>query len=496
MNILQKSLVSLLTCAYLLTTAGCLDDRTKFNTLSNEANNGDVGKKGNPVAAPKQTVYDQDGDGLNDITEEEIKTDPNNIDSDGDGLSDGEEYHDTHTDPTKPDTDGDGLNDAQEVNETKTDPNKKDTDGDGIDDGTEKSLGTDPKNADSDGDGISDGEEGKIGTNPTKQDTDGDGVSDGDEIKGAITPDTQRKDAQGNAYDNNNPSNDRHNDIPDVIDALDPKNDSDKDGRPNITESKKGTNPLDPANTYPWIYEEELGKKMIAAGFVYVPAIDDKGGFWISQYEARNTGEALTFSTDNFAAFINSHFTVLEGGNAAGYDTPNSSGTPLFRVDYNNSHPIAKGLYGFEAAYVLDQSQVAGAHATKLPSIEKYHHIYKLVNSGSSINGKLYTDGLVEEGYRLNINDIKDSISEFSNTLVKLDGFSKPSTWIEDPLLPEQGGQGALAGSKTGQFIGANDVYALAVKGKDFTTLRYGISWADNGPFGIGFRAASDYIKP
>lgn len=58
---------------------------------------------------------DTDGDGLDDIREGDIGTDPNNWDSDGDGLSDGDEVIIWKTDPLNPDTDGDTYNDGDEV---------------------------------------------------------------------------------------------------------------------------------------------------------------------------------------------------------------------------------------------------------------------------------------------------------------------------------------------------------------------------------------------
>jgi hypothetical protein len=76
------------------------------------------------------------------------------------------------------DSDGDGLSDVLE-GQLGTNPFDADTDGDGLDDGTEVNIThTDPLNRDSDGDGLSDGEEVAGGTNPLLWDTDGDGVGD------------------------------------------------------------------------------------------------------------------------------------------------------------------------------------------------------------------------------------------------------------------------------------------------------------------------------
>ena len=70
---------------------------------------------------------DADGDGLSNILEGQIGTNPCSRDTDGDGIDDNEEIS---TDPRKADTDDDGLTDYQELFVYNTDPTREDTDND------------------------------------------------------------------------------------------------------------------------------------------------------------------------------------------------------------------------------------------------------------------------------------------------------------------------------------------------------------------------------
>ncbi len=140
-----------------------------------------------------QYLADTDEDGLPNLIEKEIGSDPYNPDTDGDGLPDGYEALTLGTDPTKPDTDDngvldcdedfdeDGLTNLQEY-EQGTEPYNEDTDGDGLKDGEEiNTYGTDPLKVDTDEDGLDDGDEIYFETDPLNPDSDGNGISDGDE---------------------------------------------------------------------------------------------------------------------------------------------------------------------------------------------------------------------------------------------------------------------------------------------------------------------------
>ncbi|MDE6530949.1 MAG: hypothetical protein K2K96_09285, partial [Lachnospiraceae bacterium] len=121
---------------------------------------------------------DTDGDGIPDVLEKEIGTDPEAADTDGDGLSDYEEVFLTGTDPVNPSSVQPGVPDAD-----------ADSDGDGIPNREELDRGFNPASADSDHDGISDDEELYVyGTDPVNADSDGDGIRDGDEIILGLDP--------------------------------------------------------------------------------------------------------------------------------------------------------------------------------------------------------------------------------------------------------------------------------------------------------------------
>lgn len=125
---------------------------------------------------------DTDGDVMSDWWERNFGLDPLDasdaaLDPDGDGLSNLAE-HGLGTNPLASDTDGDGIPDAWEA-ANGMDPllasdGARDSDGDGATDAEEYAAGTDPRNADTDGDGVPDGEEMHFaGSDPLVADYDG-----------------------------------------------------------------------------------------------------------------------------------------------------------------------------------------------------------------------------------------------------------------------------------------------------------------------------------
>lgn len=121
---------------------------------------------------------DTDEDGLDDgfeLLKLGLLTDVNSVDSNGDGVSDDLEDIDDDglanveeqvlgTDPLVIDSDRDGLSDCYEVNVSHTSPLSADPDGDGLQDDSELRLGMDPGVWDSDGNGVGDGDETYVST--------------------------------------------------------------------------------------------------------------------------------------------------------------------------------------------------------------------------------------------------------------------------------------------------------------------------------------------
>lgn len=152
--------------------------------------------KGNNYEDILEVVFfnDEDEDGLSLQQEEELGLDPKNPDSDGDGLPDGYELFITNTNPASTDTndngfldsqedpDNDGLTNLEEF-ELGTDPLVGDSDKDGLSDGVEVLVHkTNPLLEDTDGDGLLDDSEFKLEFDPLLPDTDGDGIIDSEEL--------------------------------------------------------------------------------------------------------------------------------------------------------------------------------------------------------------------------------------------------------------------------------------------------------------------------
>ena len=318
---------------------------------------------------------DTDGDGLKDGEEIHLyESNATSADSDLDGLIDGEEIHSYDTNVSNPDSDGDGLWDGEEIKSYETDPLSQDSDGDGLRDGEEiKNYHTNPKDSDSDGDGLKDGEEinhPSEATNPLKEDSDNDGIFDNIEVKrddlNATNSDTDG-DCLLDSYElnfyhteTNNSDTDRdgvedgfevygdlktscisnpetrsggRNEHPaqdnltksDIIDALDPLNDSDGDRQANIKELEcvEG-DPKNALKLCDFITSSDRGSSLVSAGFAYIPGgfdVDGDGvnetGFWTSSYHARAKKdkiiepEIINETVGRFNDYLQKHFFMV-----------------------------------------------------------------------------------------------------------------------------------------------------------------------------------------
>ncbi len=114
------------------------------NTVANPASSTNLPAQINNDQILFGQGVDTDKDGLDDVREREIGTNPQNPDTDGDGLTDGEEVITLKSSPLNSDTDNDGLSDGDEVLIWKTNILNPDSDNDTYPDGTEVKNGYNP----------------------------------------------------------------------------------------------------------------------------------------------------------------------------------------------------------------------------------------------------------------------------------------------------------------------------------------------------------------
>lgn len=259
-----------------------LADLTSIVSFEFLVANGTAGSQSNLTVTVARSAGDDaadpDADGLTNLEERDLGTDPLNADTDGDGLLDGAEVNTHGTNPLADDTDGDGLLDAFELqyglNPLVAGDEAADPDGDGLSNLEEQTLDTDPTNPDTDSDGLNDHDEGAAGTNPLLADTDGDGLLDGFEVQYGLNPlaaGDQLEDADADGLNNLQEQNLGTNPI---------RADSDNDGLADGAEvDTHGTNPLAADSDTDGIsdaYEVQLGFDPNDAGSV-PPDLDTDG---------------------------------------------------------------------------------------------------------------------------------------------------------------------------------------------------------------------------
>lgn len=147
---------------------------------------------------PDDAQLDRDTDGLTNLREFQLGTDPTLADSDSDGMDDLWEISfglKPRHDDSGEDLDGDGLSNHLEF-ENQTAADNRDTDGDALWDGWEILHGLDPGSPpggtdavhDNDSDGLTNLQEFQLSTHPNRPDTDNDSMPDGWEVAVQLNP--------------------------------------------------------------------------------------------------------------------------------------------------------------------------------------------------------------------------------------------------------------------------------------------------------------------
>jgi hypothetical protein len=175
--------------------------RRRPQAYGNEARNWRAGTPTPGAVSVTMVDVDTDGDGLPDLWEDARllnRQNPNDAgqDADGDGLSNLQEYW-MGTDPRLADTDGDGLSDAWEraygLDPLDNLDSPQDPDHDGLSNLQEAIAQTHPYNPDTDADSFLDGWEMSSGLDPLQPDAlqadpDNDGLSNRDEFLAGTAP--------------------------------------------------------------------------------------------------------------------------------------------------------------------------------------------------------------------------------------------------------------------------------------------------------------------
>jgi len=518
---------------------------------------------------------DTDGDGLSDRYEDYLGTNPLLVDTDGDGLKDGEEVHTYETNATNADTDGDGLKDGEEIYTYETNATNADSDADGLSDGDEIHIyGTNALNADTDGDTLSDADEINIydtnasnidtdgdclldphevlhyETNPSNEDTDNDGAVDGIEIytytigtydRSCLTsPETLVGGYNENPAIDNNPD-----DGSDVINALDPNNDLDGDGQSNIDETKCPQGDVfEPLRICPIIEHATAGRQLEKFGYSYVPGAFDvdgdginEGGFWISRYQARASGneiasEIVIEKVGNVNEYLSNKFKVLNRNvQVLSYDeevlseTSTTAGNELiFKIEEVAAADRISSFTPYLAEVCLAEYDLKDDNGTAInvnitmPTLKQYIHVKMLLDAdlANGGDGRHVRNGLLGNDlnvplneYSIIVDEFGEGRKEFVRNIIQLrntfgeDTFSYdtdiPTWWDVNVSKSRDDEIGSSATQDIGYGIGPKkDPYAIIVRDGVGMDVGYGVSGAltdDEGTTnGISFRAATDYL--
>jgi len=479
-------------------------------------------------------------------------------DSDGDGLSDKDEKDKYGTDPFLADTDGDGLTDGEEAKLYDTNATNPDSDNDGLKDGDEiKLYDTNATNPDTDGDCLLDGFEVlHYETNATNVDTDGDKVNDGIEIYSYIpgelnTTCLSQIETLAGGY-NSNPAIDGIPDIvSDIINALDPHNDSDGDGQQNWKENNcTAGDPLDKSKRCEYITESKESIALKKYGYAYVPGGFDvdgdgvnEGGFWISRFQARastkvipreevmaDVGVVNNYFSENFKV-LNRNIQVLNyrNGSLTGEDAVDGKEL-LFSEENVNEDNISSrerisSFTPYLALVCLKRYKIRDSNGSALninitmPTQKQYIQIKMLLDADYANNGdgRHIRNGLLGldanvplSEYTIVVDEFDDEHKEYVRNLIQIkDIKDKPSFTFSD--IPEWWdvdadkfkifeGKGAHATQNlSSSGIGPDvDPFGVIARGGSAFDITEGLSGKlnDTGGMtnGISFRAATDYL--
>ncbi len=425
---------------------------------------------------------------------------------------------------------GDINDNAAVAQDTKSDPNA-DNDGDGLTNGEEDANGngkvdageTDPNNRDSDGDGLWDGNEIiRYMTDPLNPDSDNDGITDGREVYSCDETifDTEK-------LSTHRPANVNQEDVPNTIDALDPYNDSDGDGRTNMGEKLKGTNGCDPDDSYPWATESCEG--MSLAGAVYIPGgfdVDGDGkieaGFWFTPYPASATEPILEHADyANFNESMEEKFNILNG-TSLNYSTgrvyhSNDIYSPMFKDQGGVSSNYHSNLYGMDIPIVIDSLNIpacadaVGDIGPSVPTNKQYIHVMKLIEaSGGEADGLIKNNVLgndlnAPKDYKTNVYYLNKAVPgelfrEYTKDIAVLDGFTPPSYWDAFGTRIEKDDSGkAWTDIDAGDFNfpAFADPHAIVVRQGWSIDLTFGVASGDATKGSeVLFRMATPYLAP
>jgi len=550
---------------------------TYDTNVTNSDTDGDGLKDGEEIFTydTNATNIDSDGDGISDW--EEIftyDTNATNADTDSDGLKDGEEILTYDTNATNADTDSDGLKDGEEILTYDTNATNADTDSDGLKDGEEIfTYETNPKNEDSDNDGLVDLiEVNRSDLNATNADTDGDCLLDGFEVLNYETNASQ-KDTDGDGVDdgieiysyvlgelnttclrtpetketgfNPHPAMDGiPNPQSDIINALDPSNDSDGDGQGNGKENNcTEGNPLDATKLCPFITDSSEAKVLQEHGYAYIPGGFDvdgdginEGGFWMSRYQARSTGiiiasETVIEKVENINHYVSKNFKVLNRNvQVTSYDEKHLSETTalagnelVFDEESIAGNRRISHMTPYLALVCLQEYKLKDENNTVLdlnitmPTLKQYMHVKQLLDADLANNGdgRHIRNGLLGIDseipllkYSLVIDEFGKEHKEYLRNLVQLrDTFGHytfekeeiPSWWDVDLSLVKFFADGAHSTQDLGNGIGPDkDPYGVIVRGGTMMDVSEGVAGAltdDEGKNnGISFRATTPYL--